>query len=469
MTVAVGTRLADRYLLLNRIGTGGMGSVWRAVDEVLDREVAVKVLAAAFADDSEFTQRFRREARAAARLDHPHITHVYDYGELTEAGQQVQYLIMELLAGQTLGARLHAGPMPWQEAVDIGAQVADALTAAHRHGVVHRDITPGNIMLTPAGAKVLDFGISRIAGDAAMTVAGRTLGTPAYLAPERVSGRPATPAVDVYALAAVLVHAITGRTPYEGSWSEQAHAHLHEPPPLLAGLPDVLARLLRACLDKDPAVRPTGEMLARSLRAQGGAGQLVTRSMPAPVLPAQAPETRVLPAYAAYEDAGAGRRARSGGIGRIVAWIALITAAAAAVIVGANLLADPPTSTPPADLTTSPPATTLPTETSPSAEESGEELTPEEEAFAEIESVVREALENGDIRPAIAADIGTSLERLVNQVDDQNWRGAERTLERLDNRLEDHADDGRLDKELYEFIADRLDILIDAVEEAGDD
>jgi serine/threonine protein kinase len=210
---APGRRLHHRFTLVERIGAGGMSEVWRATDEVLDRPVAVKVLTSPPAGAERLTW---REARAAARLTHPNVTRVYDYGELSlPGGDPAGYLVMELVDGQSLAARLSAGPVPWPEAVRIVRQVASALAAAHRLGVVHRDIKPGNVMLAgEAGdtVKVLDFGIAAVAG--ADTDPGRLLGTPRYAAPERSdTTAPARPESDVYSLGVLLHEALAGHPP----------------------------------------------------------------------------------------------------------------------------------------------------------------------------------------------------------------------------------------------------------------
>ncbi|MEK8105933.1 protein kinase [Micromonospora sp. M12] len=158
-------RLHDRYVLHERIGLGGMSEVWRGDDEVLGRPVAIKVLAGQFATDPQLRATIQREARAAARLTHPHVTQVYDYAEATlSGGVVVPYLVMELVEGHNLADRLRTGPLPWPEAVRVAGQIAAALAAAHRIGVVHRDVKPGNVMLTDTGAKVLDFGIAALGG-----------------------------------------------------------------------------------------------------------------------------------------------------------------------------------------------------------------------------------------------------------------------------------------------------------------
>jgi hypothetical protein len=241
-------RLRDRFALVQRIGTGGMSEVWRATDELLGRPVAVKALAAPLASDPTLREATWREAQAAAQLTHPNVTHVYDYGEVTApAGGTIGYLVMELVAGQSLADRLAGGPLPWPEAVRVGQQVAAALAAAHRLGVVHRDIKPGNVMLTDAGVKVLDFGIAAMTGRLD-TDPGRLKGTPTYTAPERLdTSTPAVPANDIYSLGVLLYEALTGRPPAVlRDWAQAAGAHRDAatvPQPMVAGLPAAVSAL----------------------------------------------------------------------------------------------------------------------------------------------------------------------------------------------------------------------------------
>ncbi|MFG1778036.1 protein kinase [Micromonospora sp. NPDC049048] len=273
-------RLHDRYVLRERIGLGGMSEVWRADDEVLHRPVAVKALTREFATDPQLRATIQREARAAARLTHPHVTQVYDYGEATlDGGMVVPYLVMELVQGRNLADRLASGPLPWPEAVRMAAQVAGALAAAHRIGVVHRDVKPGNVMLTETGAKVLDFGIAALAGPLHPR-AGQTgellMGTPAYFAPERMRPGPPNPASDVYALGALLYRTLTGRAPLPvQTWEDALEVHAgHRPvsPPRVLGLPADIAELTLACLATDPAHRPSAAALATRLGAGAPAG-----------------------------------------------------------------------------------------------------------------------------------------------------------------------------------------------------
>jgi serine/threonine protein kinase len=275
-----GRRLGGRYRVGALLGAGGMGEVWAARDLLLDRPVAVKVLGAALAGDGRAAERLRREARAAARLDHPNIARMLDLGE--HDGRP--YLAMELLEGESLAARIdRAAPMPPAEAARVVAAVADALQAAHSAGVVHRDVKPGNVFLTSGGeVKVLDFGIASAAGEADLTT-GDLLGTAAYLAPERALGRPATPAADLYSLGVVLYQLLAGRRPFQGgSDIELAMAHVTaRPVPLALVAPSTPPSLVAACehaLAKDPAARPpSAAAFARRLRA------------PAPAAPATLP------------------------------------------------------------------------------------------------------------------------------------------------------------------------------------
>ncbi|AGL14357.1 serine/threonine-protein kinase [Actinoplanes sp. N902-109] len=268
-----GTRVGDRYRLIERLGTGGMSVVWRGHDEILGRPVAVKVLARPLADDFRFRSRLRQEAHAAARLNHPHVTSVFDFG--FDEDLTLPYVVMELNDGEPVSARLRReGPFPWRAAVTIAAQVASALATAHDQGIVHRDVTPANIMLTGAGAKVVDFGISALTGQRDAAADGSLLGTPAYLAPERLGGGPVAPPADVYALGVLLHRCLTGRLPWPaGTTTEALRAHLYEQPepvPSLPGLPPSVGELCLRCLAKNPADRPTAAELAESLASLVG-------------------------------------------------------------------------------------------------------------------------------------------------------------------------------------------------------
>ncbi|MEU8421641.1 serine/threonine-protein kinase [Micromonospora sp. NPDC048835] len=286
--------LAGRYRLLERLGSGGMSAVHRAYDEVLERDVAVKVLVGS---DTDARRRIRGEATAAARLSHPHVTGVYDYGESEVDGAQVPFVVMELLGGRTLEHRLAAGPLPPRAGLRVCAEVASALAAAHDQGLVHRDIKPGNVMLTPTGAKVLDFGIAAAAGAPEIDFEGRLMGTPAYLAPERLRAGEVLPASDVYALGLLLHRVLTGRLPWPAEPPVQVrHLHPHvEPGPLppIDGLPPEVHRLYRWCLADDPADRPPATDAARILfvAASGVAPDAVAIATESPATVAKAKST----------------------------------------------------------------------------------------------------------------------------------------------------------------------------------
>ena len=261
--------LGGRYQLEQRIGIGGMSEVWRGHDQVLDRPVAVKIMAPAVEGtlgELNGTEVVRAEARSAARLAHPNVAGVHDFGTSSTPGHVVPYIVMELVEGETLGTHMAAGPLDWHIAVRVCAEVAAALAAAHAEHVVHRDIKPANIMLTPSGAKVLDFGIAAAAGSIDPDPDAPVMGTPAYIAPERFEGLPATPATDMYALGALLYHCLAGRLPWEAdTGTELVHSHRYvapEPLPHIEGLAPEVLDLVSRCLHKDPAERPTALVAA---------------------------------------------------------------------------------------------------------------------------------------------------------------------------------------------------------------
>ena len=267
--------LDGRYRLDARLGAGGMSVVWRGHDLVLDREVAVKVLAGTAAASPAARERVRSEAQAAARLWHPHVTNVYDYGESPgDDGDPVPYVVMELLPGRTLSERLAEGPLSAPNALRTLAEVAAALAAAHAQDVVHRDVKPSNVMLTPSGAKVVDFGIAAVVGSAELDGDGLLLGTPAYLAPERLTAGQVTAASDVYALGLLIHRVLTNRLPWlVETTTAMLKAHVYaEPTPLppVEGVPPEVNELCDRCLAKEPSDRPTAEEAATILAAAAG-------------------------------------------------------------------------------------------------------------------------------------------------------------------------------------------------------
>ncbi|WP_144120193.1 serine/threonine-protein kinase [Catellatospora sichuanensis] len=263
--------LGRRYRLVERIGAGGMAVVWRAFDELLHRTVAVKMLSPILASQPDNLRLLRAEALAVAGLTHPRITSVYDYGQQRLHGHEQPYLVMELVDGVTLRQALqeNASGLDWQDAVSITAQVAAALAEAHVRGIVHRDVTPANIMLTAAGVKVLDFGICVLSGfDDGQD--DELLGTVDYIAPERVTGRSAvTPASDVYSLGMVLYRCLSGRLPWDlATPAQRLRQHVFSPPdalPVVPGMPAAVMELCLSCLAKNPADRPTAAEIAAGL------------------------------------------------------------------------------------------------------------------------------------------------------------------------------------------------------------
>jgi serine/threonine protein kinase len=253
--------LAGRYRLTDRIAAGGMGEVWRGQDELLNRAVAVKLLPTVRAGDEAFLARFRAEARYAASLSHPGIARVYDYGESSEFGGA--YLVMELVNGEPLSAILaRAGRLSADATLDITSQAARALQAAHQAGIVHRDIKPGNLLVSAGGTtKITDFGIAtavRAAQASHLTETGMVMGTAMYVSPEQATGAPVNEASDIYSLGVVAYECLAGRPPFTASEPLAiAFAHKHEPvPPLPPDVPPPVSDLVYHMLAKTPAERP---------------------------------------------------------------------------------------------------------------------------------------------------------------------------------------------------------------------
>jgi Protein kinase domain len=250
------TVLGGRYVLDDQIGNGGYGEVWRATDTVLTRPVAVKLLHPRYTQRSEALARFRAEARHAGGLSHENIAQVFDYGE--PADGQPPYLVMELVDGPSLETVLTGGPLDDTRTMDIVAQAAAGLQAAHAAGMIHRDIKPGNLLLAPGGTvKITDFGIAHTIGSAPLTASGELIGTPGYLAPERAMGERATPACDLYSLGMLAYECLAGASPFRGTPLEVALAHRDRPlPPLPPSVTEGVAALVMRLAAKDPALRP---------------------------------------------------------------------------------------------------------------------------------------------------------------------------------------------------------------------
>ncbi|MGO4360788.1 Stk1 family PASTA domain-containing Ser/Thr kinase [Terrabacter sp. RAF57] len=382
-------RIAERYSLRERIAVGGMGEVHLATDDRLGRLVAVKVLAAGFADSPDFVERFRREALTAAALSHPNIAQVYDYGVDGDS----HFIVMEYAEGQDLAQviRQHGRLTPG-DAVRVAEQVCAALGAAHRAGVVHRDVKPGNVIIRPDGTvKVTDFGIARALGQASLTDTGTVMGTAAYVAPEQARGEATTPSSDLYSLGILLFQMLTGSVPFDGDTPVAiAMRHLDEPVPLpssrVADLPANLDEVVVRATAKSPADRyadadaMAAALVGHEMRADAatralpageatsvldlGAGGASTAMMPTVgVLPA-GERTAVQPAPTAYADAPAStppvprgpavtRRSNAASRRRPgpspVVWVLLVAVAALVGILGYVLLSgsDAPTTAAP--------------------------------------------------------------------------------------------------------------------------
>ncbi|MGY1795741.1 serine/threonine protein kinase [Geodermatophilus sp. SYSU D00525] len=369
-----GDLLGGRYRLDSVLASGGMGRVWRAHDTLLGRPVAIKVLRSEYTGDPSFLQRFRAEARHAAQLSDPHIAAVHDYGETVSAdGEPLAYLVMELVVGEPLSAVLaRTGGLDATETLRIVRQAAAGLATAHAAGVVHRDVKPGNVLVTPdGGVKITDFGIAWSASSVHMTQTGQVMGTAQYISPEQVQGAKASPASDVYGLGVVAHQCLTGRVPFDAESPVQVllmHVQ-QQPPPLPAGVPADVRALVERAMAKDPAARfPDGAALRDAVdavlagRPAPGAS---SATLVLPVLPAQ--QTTVLPADATApaDVPGEAPRRRRLLAGALV--LLVLALAGVAVVLGTR--GDPapaaaPSSTPPPSSSAAPsssaPATTEP-------------------------------------------------------------------------------------------------------------
>lgn len=256
MRPTTGQVFGSRYELVSRIAIGGMGEVWKANDSVIGRHVAIKILKEEYLGDPGFRERFRTEAKNAALVNHEGIANVFDYGE--EDGSA--YLVMELVPGEALSTVLEREKiLPASRVLAIVAQTAAALHQAHLAGLVHRDIKPGNLLITPDGTvKITDFGIARLADQVPLTATGQVMGTVQYLAPEQAGGKPASPSTDIYSLGIVAYEALAGKRPFRGeSQVAIAMAQIKETPPELpSSIPEPVRRLVMSCMAKKPEGRP---------------------------------------------------------------------------------------------------------------------------------------------------------------------------------------------------------------------
>jgi serine/threonine-protein kinase len=440
---ARGVLLSLRYRLTVKLAESGMSEIWRADDELLGRSVAIKLPRPRAA---EVLPEAWIEARTAARLSDPHIAAVHDYGEaLRPNGSHAPYVVMELLDGESLAARLTSGPVKWPEAARIGADVAAGLATAHARRVVHRDIKPGNIMLTPTGAKILDFGISAVAGAPDDDETGATFGTPAYVGPERLDGTPAEPATDVYALGAVLYEMVNGEPPYPvDTWEEYPAARATLPDPLPEDLPAAFRELVDRCLAEDPERRPEATEVCDRLAA---------------LRPSQDPRQ---PRPAA--DPAPARRPMPAAVAMVVL---LLVAAGAAVGLGSWLTGggDTPRATP-NRAQPSPPATpaTAQATTAPSAAPTTGGTPAPSAATTEptvglneaVDSVIS-AVKAGQVAGHIRDDVAVDLINLLRQLDATSPQDIGRRVAELRQKIRDRVGEGGLTRTLADELRDRLD------------
>ncbi|MGH3728573.1 MAG: protein kinase domain-containing protein [Micromonosporaceae bacterium] len=484
-----GRRFADRYELQTPLGRGGMAEVWRAWDSRLERAVAVKILDQVGLADPGGVERFRREALAVARIAHPNIVGGYDFG--TEDGRP--YLVMELVAGQTLADRLAEGPLPIADVVRIATQTCDALQAAHQAGVVHRDIKPENLIMTAGGTvKVLDFGIARLqdtANQAALTRTQMVVGTSHFMAPEQATGGTADPRTDLYALGCVLYALLTGAPPFQGENPMSVlYQHLHHTArPIRESRPEVpaaLDELVMGLLAKDPGGRPGSAAAVRAAldsHPDAGTGATAaahgtgayrstpsggTAAMPSaggPVLagraavpPPAAPATGVMHSAVPWPPPNGSR------------WMLGLAAAVVAVIVVAFLAlalwpdsnpsagSNPSPSTPPSSASPTP----SPTEASPTATDPAGRL-------AELRGVLADQEATGEVDPEAANDLDRDLDEIAESIRDGDSDRAARKLGDFRDELDEQAREDRVSDSAYQELTAAADRLSEVLGQLG--
>ncbi|MGR6316387.1 serine/threonine-protein kinase [Micromonospora soli] len=490
-----GRLLNGRYQSEELLGSGGMGEVWRGRDLRLERPVAIKVLTAAGLREPMAAERFDREARTAARLAHPHIVGVYDFG----SDENASYLVMELVEGRTVAALIADGPLSVGQAVSIAVQACDGLAAAHAAGVVHRDIKPGNLIVTPHGTvKICDFGIARLPradGQDALTGPAIKLGTSSYMSPEQALGRPVDSRADLYGLGCTLYAMLASRPPFAGDPLDVLHQHVNQPPPQLReqrpDVPTELDDLVRELLAKDPADRPgdavvvRGRLAALLPRAGGPVAPAVTvqPAPPAPVPPAK-PAGVGRPAPAA--DQPARRRSR-------VLLLTAMVGVALLVLAGALLLrppaepaasgpAAPATPTAPTTLTTSvtaaappvvpvtvepgspTPRTLAPTtrtaaDRTPTAPATSRAVSPVPPAdpIVAMRLSIQKQVDSGQLSPDAAKDLHAKVDAIAKEITEGDTNAATDQIKKLRDKLSELLRGGKLSAAGYDELSAGVD------------
>jgi len=442
-----GRVLADRYAVGELLGRGGMAEVFGGTDRILDRPIAIKVLGSWLAHDATFVERFRREALAAARVSHPNLVAVYDAG----AEDGTPYIVMERVPGETLAEALgREGRLEPARAARIAAEVARALGVAHAAGIVHRDVKPGNVMVTPDGrTKLMDLGIARSLDGETITRASTVLGTAGYVSPEQVRGERVDARSDLYSLGCVLYETVTGRPPFEADNPVAvAYRHIHEDPALpsevVPGLPPSIDAVTRRAMAKDPEGRfASADELAAALEDATAPVAPVAPTAPLPVAP---------PPPGPRHAARARRQRPWFGIALIAAGLALAAALAFGLLDG-DTPSTPPARSPSPSASRSPSPSPTPTPT-PTED-------PVRSAVDPLFALVGSGLERGRISDHAARDIRHGVDEALHKLDEGKTDDAIEELEKLRDKVAEFVDR----EEIANSEKQKLDRAIETIEE----
>jgi tRNA A-37 threonylcarbamoyl transferase component Bud32 len=451
--------LNDRYEIGDPLGRGGMAQVFRGTDRLLGRPVAIKVLDRRYRDDAKFQTRFRREAQAAAGINHPNVVSIYDTG----SQESSHYIVMEYIDGDTLGDILQReGALPSHRAVAIADSVAQALEAAHQKGMVHRDVKPGNIMVDRSGTvKVLDFGIARAAADDTLTQTGVVLGTAAYLSPEQAQGETVDARSDVYSLGCVLYEMLTGRQPFTAdSPLGVAYKHVREEPippsQVDPDIPPEVEAVVMTALAKDPAARyPSGGAMREALSAAATGEMPAAVGAAAVTEPLAGGDTAVMPETVPPGVPPPGGR---GGLPRWLPWLVIGVILVALVVLGFLAFGgDEPRQA----RQNGGRQTGAPEETTPSPNETAD---PVGEAFANLAAVLAEGVGSGEMTQKAADDIGKPAEDALAAYQEGDLEGAAEKLVEAHAKTQELLGQGEiLSEERATLIHGAIDTLADAM------